>query len=258
MKMYFVDAFADKIFSGNPAAVCYTSKWLDDEIMQKIAAENNLPETAFIVKENNKYHIRWFTPRYEIDLCGHATLASSFVIKNYIDTEILTIVFTSKSGELIVECKEGLYTLDFPSRPAELINKIKGLEEALGTQIKEYYLSRDLMVVVENEDIVKNLNPNFSKLEELELGDGVIVTAQGKDCDFVSRCFYPKCGVNEDPVTGSAHCNLIPYWAEKLNKDKMYAKQLSERGGDLYCEDKGKRVMISGKAVLYSVADVNL
>ena len=255
--MYFVDAFADKIFSGNPAAVCYRDNWLSDEIMQKIAAENNLPETAFIVKENDRYSIRWFTPRYEIDLCGHATLASSFVIKNYIEKEIERIVFTSQSGDLIVECKDDLYTLNFPSRPAEPIDKIKGLEEAIGTSIKEYYLSRDIMVVVENEDIVRKLSPNFSKLEELEIGDGVIVTAQGIECDFVSRCFYPQCGVNEDPVTGSAHCNLIPYWSKKLNKEKMHARQLSERSGDLFCEYKGERVLISGKAVLYSVADIN-
>ncbi|RGY97015.1 PhzF family phenazine biosynthesis protein [Clostridium sp. AM58-1XD] len=256
MNMYFVDAFADQLFTGNPAAVCYASEWTADEIMQKIAAENNLPETAFLVKEGETYAIRWFTPRYEIDLCGHATLASAFVIHNFIDKGISSAVFTSQSGNLYVECRDGLYTLNFPSRPAPAIGRLEAAEQALGIPVQEFYLSRDLIAVVENEDMIKEMEPDFSRLEALAQGDGVIVTAPGNDFDFVSRCFYPKCGVNEDPVTGSAHCNLIPYWSRRLGREKMIARQLSERGGTLYCQDLGGRVLISGRAVLFYAAQI--
>ncbi|MDB2139723.1 PhzF family phenazine biosynthesis protein [Clostridium butyricum] len=224
--------------------------------MQAIAAENNLSETAFIVKEGEVYHIRWFTPLYEIDLCGHATLASAFIIDNYIAPNKEIINFTSQSGDLQVKCRDGLYTLNFPSRPPQKIEKLKEVEEVLGIEIKELFTSRDLMAVVENENIIKNLTPNFDKMKDLSIGDGIIVTAEGSDCDFVSRCFYPKCGVNEDPVTGSAHCNLIPYWSERLGKTKMNAKQISERGGILYCKDCDDRVEITGKAVIYAISEI--
>ena len=256
MKMYIVDAFAEKVFQGNSAAVCITDSWMNEDKMQAIAAENNLSETAFIVKEGEVYHIRWFTPLYEIDLCGHATLASAFIIDNYIDPNKEIINFTSQSGDLQVKCRDGLYTLNFPSRPPQKIEKLKEVEEVLGIEIKELFTSRDLMAVVENENIIKNLTPNFDKMKDLSIGDGIIVTAEGSDCDFVSRCFYPKCGVNEDPVTGSAHCNLIPYWSERLGKTKMNAKQISERGGILYCKDCGDRVEITGKAVIYAISEI--
>lgn len=256
MKMYIADAFTEEVFSGNPAAVCVTDSWMSEEKMQAVAAENNLSETAFIVKEEEKYHIRWFTPAYEIDLCGHATLASAFVIDNYIEPHKEIINFKSQSGDLKVSCRDGFYTLNFPSRPPQKIEKFKEAEEALGIEIKELYSSRDLMAVVENEDIIKNLTPNFDKIKDLSIGDGIIVTAAGSDCDFVSRCFYPKCGVNEDPVTGSAHCNLIPYWSERLGKNEMTAKQLSERGGILYCRNCDSRVEISGKAVIYAISEI--
>lgn len=256
MKMYIVDAFAEKVFQGNSAAVCITDRWMNEDKMQAIAAENNLSETAFIVKEGEVYHIRWFTPLYEIDLCGHATLASAFIIDNYIDPNKEIINFTSQSGDLQVKCRDGFYTLNFPSRPPQKIEKLKEVEEVLGIEIKELFTSRDLMAVVENENIIKNLTPNFDKMKDLSIGDGIIVTAEGRDCDFVSRCFYPKCGVNEDPVTGSAHCNLIPYWSERLGKTKMNAKQISERGGILYCKDCDDRVEITGKAVIYAISEI--
>lgn len=256
MKMYIVDAFAEKVFQGNSAAVCITDSWMNEDKMQAIAAENNLSETAFIVKEGEVYHIRWFTPLYEIDLCGHATLASAFIIDNYIDPNKEIINFTSQSGDLQVKCRHGFYTLNFPSRSPQKIEKLKEVEEILGIEIKELFTSRDLMAVVENENIIKNLTPNFDKMKDISIGDGIIVTAEGSDCDFVSRCFYPKCGVNEDPVTGSAHCNLIPYWSERLGKTKMNAKQISERGGILYCKDCDDRVEITGKAVIYAISEI--
>lgn len=256
MKMYIVDAFAEKVFQGNSAAICITDSWMNEDKMQAIAAENNLSETAFIVKEGEVYHIRWFTPLYEIDLCGHATLASAFIIDNYIDPNKEIINFTSQSGDLQVKCRHGFYTLNFPSRSPQKIEKLKEVEEVLGIEIKELFTSRDLMAVVENENIIKNLTPNFDKMKDISIGDGIIVTAEGSDCDFVSRCFYPKCGVNEDPVTGSAHCNLIPYWSERLGKTKMNAKQISERGGILYCKDCGDRVEITGKAVIYAISEI--
>lgn len=257
MRLYFVDAFTDELFTGNPAAVCCLPDWPDDAGLQKIAAENNLPETAFLVREADGYAIRWFTPRYEIDLCGHATLASAFVIRNFIDAGHATLRFHSQSGDLTVLCQGETYTLDFPARPAQAIAEPDGATQALGVSIKEFYLSRDLIAVVESEDIVRNLTPDFSRLQTLASGDGVIVTAPGNDCDFVSRCFYPKSGVNEDPVTGSAHCNLIPYWSRRLGKKKLFAQQLSARGGTLHCQDLGDRVRIGGKAVLYAVAELN-
>ena len=258
MKYYVVDAFAENIFEGNPAGVCIMEHWISDELMQKIAFENNLSETAFVVKEGECYHIRWFTPQYEIDLCGHATLASSYIIYHFVEPDLKEIKFTSFSGELKVKVEEEGFILDFPSRKPEPIEVDLQLEEILGTKIKEAYLSRDVMVVIEDEEILKTLTPNFDKLKDYQQGDGVIVTAKSQQYDFVSRCFYPKCGVNEDPVTGSAHSNLIPYWAEKLGKIEMKAKQLSSRGGLVTCKLEGERVKIGGSAVLYMIGDLNL
>ena len=258
MKYYIVDAFAENIFQGNPAGVCIMDHWISDEMMQKIAFENNLSETAFAVKEGDSYHIRWFTPEYEIDLCGHATLASSYIIHRFVEPSLEEIKFTSMSGELKVKIEGEYFILDFPVRMPETIEVDPQLEDILGIKIKEVYLSRDIMVVVEEEEAIKELTPDFERLRNYHLGDGVIVTAKSEQYDFVSRCFYPKCGVNEDPVTGSAHCNLIPYWAEKLGKDTMQAKQVSERGGKLYCKLEGKRVKIGGSAVLYMIGDIQI
>lgn len=256
MKQYIVDAFADRLFQGNPAAVCVLEQWPEDRVMQQIAAENNLSETAFLVKENENYRIRWFTPEYEIDLCGHATLASAFVLHHFVENKVERISFLSQSGSLEALCEGERYTLDFPSRPPCPVPMVPGLSAALGAKVRELYLSRDLVAVLEDEETVRTLNPDFDGLRKLEAGDGVIVTARGTDCDFVSRGFYPKSGVNEDPVTGSAHCNLIPYWAGRLQKRQMTARQLSARGGVLCCQNCGERVKIGGKAVLYAIAEL--
>lgn len=258
MKYYIVDAFADEVFKGNPAGVCVLNEWLDKDLMQKIASENNLSETAFVVKKENEYEyeLRWFTPKAEIDLCGHATLGTAYVISNYIDIGIEKMIFDTASGKLEVKRKGDLLEMDFPAREPERIQLSEEIYDIIGVKPIEVYLSRDVFVVLETEEQVKNLCPDFSKMIMLEAGLGVIVTAKSNDVDFVSRCFYPKLGVNEDPVTGSAHSNLIPFWSKRLNKNIMVAKQLSKRGGTLYCEFAGDRVKISGKATLYMKGNI--
>ncbi|MDE3839121.1 phenazine biosynthesis protein [Bacillus methanolicus] len=258
MKCYVVDAFAENLFEGNPAAVCIMEKWLPDDTMQKIAAENNLSETAFAVKEGNGYRLRWFTPGGEIDLCGHATLATAYVIANYYEKSVDTIKFQTMSGELVVVKKGELYEMDFPSRMPEEFTLTEQMVEALGVKPIKTYLGRDLMFVLENEEDVQNASPDFSKLEKLPDGLGVLITAKSEKYDFVSRCFFPKLNVNEDPVCGSAHCNFIPYWAKRLGKDEMVARQLSKRGGTIYCKYEDTRVKIAGKAVLYAIATLNM
>ena len=259
MKYYVVDAFADEIFMGNPAGVCVLKEWINDNIMQKIAAENNLSETAFVVKNGDNYDLRWFTPKSEIDLCGHATLGTSYVISNYVDVGIENMIFNTASGILTVKRKGDLYEMNLPLREPEKIELSKGvILEIIGAEPSEVYLSRDLFIVLETEKQVEELIPNFNKMIKLEKGLGVIVTARGTDVDFVSRCFYPKLGVNEDPVTGSAHSNLIPFWSQRLKKDVMVARQLSARGGTLYCKIAGDRVKISGKAVSYMIGNINI
>ncbi|AVQ46174.1 PhzF family phenazine biosynthesis protein [Clostridium botulinum] len=258
MKYYVVDAFAEKVFEGNPAGVCIMKQWLPDETMQKIAIENNLSETAFAVKEGDSYNLRWFTPGKEVDLCGHATLATAYVIANYYEKNVDKINFQTISGELIVVKKGDLHEMNFPSRMPEPFSLTEQMIEALGVKPLEAYLGRDLMFVLENEEDVQKASPDFSKLEKLPDGMGVLITAKGKKYDFVSRCFFPKIKVNEDPVCGSAHCNFIPYWAKHLGKDEMVARQLSNRGGTLYCKYCGDRVTISGSAALYSIANIQI
>lgn len=258
MKCYVVDAFAENLFEGNPAAVCIMDNWILDNTMQKIAAENNLSETAFAVKEGDGYRLRWFTPGGEIDLCGHATLATAYVIANYYEENVDRITFQTMSGELVVVKKGELYEMDFPSRMPEEFTLTEQMVEALGVKPIETYLGRDLMFVLEREEDVQNASPDFSKLEKLPDGLGVLITAKSEKYDFVSRCFFPKLNVNEDPVCGSAHCNFIPFWAKRLGKDDMIARQLSKRGGTLYCKLVGDRVKISGSAVLYSIADLQV
>ncbi|HYJ38909.1 MAG TPA: PhzF family phenazine biosynthesis protein [Chitinophagaceae bacterium] len=252
MVMYQVDAFADRVFGGNPAAVVPLEEWISDDLMQQIAIENNLSETAYFVKEGDIYHIRWFTPDFEIDLCGHATLASAFVIKNHFEPEIDVIEFsTQKAGSLKVFCEADQYTLDFPARIPQPTYAPKELFPSLGIdQAVEVLKSRDYFVVLEDEAAVLNVKPDFTLMRRLD-AIGVIVTAKGKSAEVVSRCFYPGIGFQEDPVTGSAHCNIIPYWCGKLGKNSFFAKQLSKRGGDLWCELKGDRVLMTGKAVEY-------
>ena len=256
MKQYVVDAFTDKVFSGNPAAVCVMDKWLDEGTMQKIAIENNLSETAFIVKEGGKYHIRWFTPGGEIDLCGHATLGSTYVLSRFVDSIAEKYVFSSKSGDLIVKKTGDLFEMDFPSRMPKEIEVTDVMRKALKGLNAKAYISRDLMLVLDREEDVFNFEPDFSDIVNIPEGLGLFITARSKEYDFVSRTFFPKIKINEDPVCGSAHCNFIPYWAKVLGKEEMTAYQASPRGGIVYCKNRGDRVLISGKATLYSEAKI--
>jgi PhzF family phenazine biosynthesis protein len=256
LQVYQVDAFTKEVFKGNPAAICPLDEWLETDLMQKIALENNLSETAFFVKKDDFYEIRWFTPTYEIDLCGHATLASAHVIFEILRLENSVLNFHSlKSGTLSVEKKEDLMILDFPSRPVSRCEAPVGLIEAIGKQPQEILKARDYFLVYETEQEVLDIKPNFSKLLEID-AHGFIVTAKGDSSDFVSRFFAPEVGVFEDPVTGSSHCNLIPYWAKKLGKTELFARQISARGGELFCELKGERVKIGGNAVLYLKGEI--
>lgn len=255
LPLYQVDAFADAVFAGNPAAVVPLEDWLPDATLQAIAAENNLSETAFIVRRGDGYEIRWFTPAVEVDLCGHATLASAFVIATMLEWGCPLIDFTTrKAGTLSVTRNGDLYTLDFPSRPPEpLAGPPAGLIDALGGPSPLAVLkARDVVVVYDDEATVRALTPDMGALARLEDYYAVIVTAPGSGgVDFVSRFFAPAKGIPEDPVTGSAHCTLIPYWARRLGKERLKARQVSARGGALSCELAGDRVRIAGKAVLY-------
>lgn len=255
--IYQIDAFTDQIFKGNPAAVCLLEFWPEDHILQSIAAENNLSETAFCLLRNEHYGLRWFTPKTEIDLCGHATLASAYVIMQYIDPSKKKVSFETKSGMLSVERENDLLAMDFPVRPAIPSEAPPELLNGLGIQPQEVFRSRDYMVVVDKEAIVRDLIPDMRFLEQVD-GTGVIVTAPGDTTDFVSRFFAPKLGIPEDPVTGSSHCTLIPYWAERLKKSKLTAAQLSQRGGMLVCEIRNGRVKIAGKAVAYLEGMINI
>jgi len=249
--IFQVDAFAARPFAGNPAAVCPLDQWLDDAEMQAIALENNLSETAFFVKEGGRYRLRWFTPKIEVDLCGHATLASAFVIFHHLDPASEVVTFDTRSGELIVRRDGDLLTMDFPSRPPERVQTPSPLAEALGKAPIETWEARDYMALYESEDDVRSLAPDMGLLAEVG-HFAVIVTAAGRgDVDFVSRFFAPASGIAEDPVTGSAHCTLVPYWSRRLAKKRLHAMQVSARGGELWCEDRGDRVAISGKAVLF-------
>ena len=255
--IYQVDAFTSEVFSGNPAAVCIIEEWLDDNIMQSIASENNLSETAFIVQRDGQFKIRWFTPKIEVDLCGHATLASAFVLfrEGLIDNN--TVTFESQSGPLTVELlDDGLLSMNFPSRRPIACKKPEVLEDALGTNVVATLASRDLLVILENEEKVSKLSPDLEVLSRIKEYMAVIVSAKGNKVDFISRFFAPNAGVPEDPVTGSSHCTLIPYWSEQLNKDKLHALQLSPRGGELFCENMGERVVIKGKAVMYMKGEI--
>lgn len=258
IQYYVVDAFTNKLFQGNPAGVCLLEKPLDAETMQKIAHENNLSETAFVLKNENGYFLRWFTPKFEIDLCGHATLASAFVVSNFIDgADTEEMRFSTVSGELKVKQNANFYEMIFPSRIAEKISLSKEQQKIVNCSPTEVYAARDLLLVLDNEEDVRNYVPDYSALRTLTQWLGLIITAKGKDADFISRYFCPELNL-EDPVTGSSHCNLIPYWSEKLGKKKMIAKQLSDRGGVLYCELLEDRVKIAGEAVLYLKGDLQI
>ncbi len=269
LHVYQVDAFTEEVFKGNPAAVIPLKEWLPDTLMQQIAMEHNLSETVFFVPLSPEqmritgadYHIRWFTPELEIDLCGHATLATVMVIDQILqpDSTLRKISFiTEKAGLLSVGVESRNYTLDFPARMPEPCPVPVGLAEALCTDaIERVMRSRDYFIVLKDEKTVRELKPDFAALAKLD-GVGVIVTAPGQDCDAVSRCFFPKAGVPEDPVTGSAHCNIIPYWSERLGKDDLVCKQVSARGGTLFCKNKGDRVLMTGKCVLFMEGVIHL
>jgi PhzF family phenazine biosynthesis protein len=249
--VYYVDAFTKKLFSGNPAAVIFSNDVDDEYLMQNIAAENNLSETAFIRKEKNAFHIRWFAPSCEIDLCGHATLASAYIYFKYIEPSSSSFrVESKKNGTLRVFKKNELLFLDFP-KDNIVKDEIKDLDKIINKKILEVFRGRDdFLAIVNSEEDVAELNINFEKLKKLP-ARGLIVSAEGKNCDFVSRCFFSATGVDEDPVTGSAHTTLTPYWSNKLNKTKLNAKQISQRGGELLCQIKEDRVFIGGDAVEY-------
>lgn len=250
IKVFQIDAFACEVFKGNSAAVCPVDTWLPGDVMQKIAAENNLSETAFFVKNGECYDLRWFTPAVEVALCGHATLATAWVLVNELKETISPIRFMSMSGELKVFHSGEYFTLDFPTQKPTPIPPPDRLLKALGISEAEVFTAEDYLVVLKNEAQIRSLSPDFSLLKGLPLR-GVIVTAPGETVDFVSRWFGPNVGVNEDPVTGSAHTTLTPYWSKRLKKVELKAKQISERGGELLCVDKGERTHISGKCVKY-------
>lgn len=261
MEYYIVDAFAEAVFQGNPAGVCVVEKPLRAALMQKIAAENNLPETAFLAKAAQGYTLRWFTPMAEIDLCGHATLAAAFVVANYLDSGASEVLFLTMSGTLVVRRKEDYYELFLPLRKPEPEKLTPPQLRAVGCRPVETFAARDLLVVLDNEREVRDYKPDYDLLERLaRCWLGIVITAKGDEVDFVSRYFCPELRA-EDPVTGSSHCSLAPYWGERLRKEKMTAAQLSQRGGIIHCEIMGNSVKISGKAVLYmrgNIVDVTV
>jgi predicted PhzF superfamily epimerase YddE/YHI9 len=264
--VYHIDAFADRVFGGNPAAVCPLNDWLSDEHLQAIAAEHNLSETAFLVGRQGCYDLRWFTPQVEVDLCGHATLAAAFVVREYLEPGCDRVRFRTKSGELAVTHESGRLAMDFPARMPAACTPPAELLDGLGRRPREVLLSRDYLAVYDTQAEVRDLAPDmrlFKCLPSL----GVIATAPGGAArgpaaipavDFISRFFAPAAGVDEDPVTGSAHCTLIPYWSRRLGKTSLFARQVSRRGGELWCTDRGERVTIAGQAVLFSQGVISL
>lgn len=250
LPIYQVDAFASELFRGNPAAVVPLEEWLPDTVLLSIALENNLSETAYLVPDRNGYHIRWFTPVVEVALCGHATLASAHVVFSELGFDGETIEFQSKSGPLTVKCGGSGYIMDFPAEPSDSCDVPKPLTEGLGLEPDLVMKGTDYLAVVSTQLQIEKLAPDFRKLARLK-SRGLIVTAPGDDCDFVSRCFFPQTGIDEDPVTGSAHCQMTPYWVDRLGKSKLVARQLSARGGEVICIMQGDRVLLEGQAVKY-------
>ncbi|MBN1300149.1 MAG: PhzF family phenazine biosynthesis protein [Melioribacteraceae bacterium] len=258
LAIYQVDAFTTELFKGNPAAVVPLKEWLPDQTMQNIALENNLSETAFFVNDNNAYHIRWFTPSVEVPLCGHATLATSYVIYNFIDPYAQQITFESRSGQLIISRDNSIIHLNFPENIPDKTDPPKILLDAMGIDPVEVLLNKSFLAILADEDQVRQMKPDFTLLSKLK-EDGLIISAKGKSYDFVSRYFVPNAGIDEDPVTGYAHTLLTPYWSKKLGKSDLRAYQASERGGEVFVRDlKNGRVQISGKAVLYMKGEIEV
>ncbi len=255
MKQYIVDAFTDQVFHGNQAAICIMEQWVTEDLMMNITRENNFSETAFAVKEGEKYHLRWFTPGGEIDLCGHATLACAYVLFRFYIPNAEKVVFSTLSGDLIVKRNGDLLEMEFPAYKLEKIPVTQAMIDAIGVTPSEAYMGRDLLCVFDDEKTVRNLQPDMNKLLNL---DGLLlqVTAPGKNTDSVSRSFAPKLNVTEDPVCGSGHCHIVPYWAKRLNKSSIVAYQASKRGGTLYCKMAGDKVFLAGKAALFSECEI--
>ena len=258
IRQYLVDAFTDKVFSGNPAAVCVLDEWPDEHLMKNIALENNLSETAFVVKEPEAYHLRWFTPKEEINLCGHATLATAFVLLNFCGSGSDTVEFDTLSGKLSVTRKGDLYEMDFPTYALKEIPVTAEMEQAFGARPSKALLAMDLICVFDDEQTVRRMQPDLSRIEQLP-GRLHNATARGEECDCVTRSFAPKCGIAEDPVCGSAHCQVADYWSQVLGKKEIVAYQASKRGGTLYCEllENG-RIRISGKAALFAISELQI
>lgn len=257
MKCYHVDAFSKDIFKGNPAIVCVLNQWLRDDVMQKIAIEHNLSETAFVVPEGKDYGLRWFTPGGEIDLCGHATLAAAYVLKRFVKPEEHSFLFHTMKNDLVVTCHKDLFSMEFPAYDIHPVAVTPTMTEAIGIQPIAAYMGRDLVCVLPNETDVRNAVPNQQLIRQL---DGLLfhITAKGQQYDCVSRSFGPKLDVPEDPVCGSGHCHIVPLWADLLRKKKIHAYQASKRGGELYCELQGNTVILSGYACLYSKNEVQV
>jgi len=257
LRQYQVDAFASRVFEGNPAAVVPLASWLDDTLLRAIAGENNLSETAFFIPSQKGFKLRWFTPGAEVDLCGHATLASAHVLFTHLGYSGPVVTFETRSGDLMVERQGQFLVMDFPSRPPTPCAAPQALLGALGRQPVEVLAADDYIVVFDTEDAIRFIEPDYAQLQLIDLR-GVAVTAPGREADFVSRFFAPKLGVPEDPVTGSSHCELAPYWASRLGKTDMRARQLSRRGGEMLCRLDGSRVMLSGTAVTFMEGEITV
>ena len=257
LKVYQVDAFTSRLFGGNPAAVVPLDAWLPDDVLAAIAAENNLSETAFVLAGEDPAPLRWFTPAVEVDLCGHATLATAHVLFSHLQPARDRLAFSTRSGTLTVTREGELLNMDFPARPATRVDISDDLVGAMGRRPSQVWRARDLMAVFDSEPEIKDLNPDFQRVAALDTF-ALIATAPGRDVDFVSRFFAPAKGIPEDPVTGSAHCTLIPYWAARLGKTTLTARQLSRRGGELYCRLRGDRVDIAGRAVEYLRGEITI
>lgn len=257
LPIFQVDAFAERVFCGNPAAVVILPEWLPDATLLGIAQENNYAETAFVISRDGAFDLRWFTPELEMDLCGHATLASGYVVLEHGYASGDRAVFRSRAGELVVRREARLLVMDFPARPARPRRVDGAVSEALGAAPEELHEARDLLAVFRSQAEVEALRPDFAAIAKLDTF-AVIATAPGDSCDFVSRFFAPGAGVPEDPVTGSAHCTLVPYWSRRLGKPKLHARQVSKRGGQLWCEQLGDRVLIAGQVVEYLRGEISV
>ena len=256
-KIYQVDAFANRLFEGNPAMICPLEEWFSDELMQQIAAENNLSETAFFVKKDSKYHLRWFTPKREVDMCGHATLATAYVLFEYMNYNDKMIIFETKSGDLMVQKEGESFVMDFPVQMIVPCNISEHIEETFALKPIATFASMDYIVVFEDEKDILNAKPNLTLLKELDLR-GVCITSRSEKYDFVTRFFAPNYGIDEDPVTGSVFTQLASYWSKKLEKKILYAKQLSSRGGEVHCELVDNRVKLSGKCIKYLEGEIEI